>query len=150
RGFIKDGNKNRLRSRDIHRIVDVFNHQRTVPGYSRMVPSSEIAGNDYNLNIPRYIESGEPEDLHDLTAHLQGGIPARDVDALQDYWRVFPALRNVLFADDRPGYCRAQVNAQQVKPTILAHQEFKDFATRSLLPFKAWVKEASLEEIRKG
>ena len=62
------------------------------------------------------------------------------MDALQDYWRVFPALRNVLFADDRPGYCRAQVNAQQVKPTILAHQEFKDFATRSLLPFKAWVK----------
>lgn len=150
RGFIKDGNKNRLRSRDIHRIVDVFNHQRTLPGYSRMVPLSDIAGNDYNLNIPRYIDGGEPEDLHDLSAHLQGGIPARDVDALQDYWRVFPALRDVLFTDDRPGYCRAQVEAQQVKPTILAHQEFKDFATRSLLPFKAWVKEAALNEIGKG
>ncbi|EMT5709918.1 type I restriction-modification system subunit M [Klebsiella oxytoca] len=152
RGFIKDGNKNRLRSRDIHRIVDVFNHQRTVPGYSRMVPLSEIASeqNNYNLNIPRYIDGGEPEDLHDLTAHLQGGIPARDVDALQDYWRVFPALRDVLFTDARPGYCRAQVEAQLVKPTILAHQEFKDFATRSLLPFKAWVKEAALNEIGKG
>ncbi|QTF09693.1 type I restriction-modification system subunit M [Brenneria izadpanahii] len=152
RGFIKDGNKNRLRSRDIHRIVDVFNHQRTVPGYSRMVPVSEIASeqNAYNLNIPRYIDSGEPEDLHDLTAHLQGGIPMRDVDALQDYWRVFPALRDVLFADDRPGYCRARVEAQRVKPTILAHQEFKDFATRSLLPFKAWVKESALDDIGKG
>lgn len=152
RGFIKDGNKNRLRSRDIHRIVDVFNHQRTVSGYSRMVPLSEIASeqNNYNLNIPRYIDGGEPEDLHDLTAHLQGGIPARDVDALQDYWRVFPALRDVLFTDARPGYCRAQVEAQQVKPTILAHQEFKDFATRSLLPFKAWVKEAALADIGKG
>ncbi|AVF36984.1 type I restriction-modification system subunit M [Rahnella sikkimica] len=152
RGFIKDGNKNRLRSRDIHRIVDVFNHQRTVPGYSRMVPLSEIASeqNNYNLNIPRYIDGGESEDLHDLTAHLQGGIPARDVDDLQDYWRVFPALRDVLFANDRPGYCRAQVEAQQVKPTILSHQEFKDFATRSLLPFKAWVKEAALNEIGKG
>lgn len=85
RGFIKDGNKNRLRSRDIHRIVDVFNHQRTVPGYSRMVPLSEIASeqNNYNLNIPRYIDSCEPEDLHDLTAHLQGGIPARDVSSLE-------------------------------------------------------------------
>lgn len=152
RDFIKDGNKNRLRSRDIHRIVEVFNHQRTVPGYSRMVPLSEISSeqNDYNLNIPRYIDGGEPEDLHDLTAHLQGGIPARDVDALQDYWRVFPALRDVLFSDNRPGYCRAQVEAQQVKPTILAHPEFKDFATRSLLPFKAWVKEAALNEIGKG
>ena len=150
RGFTKDGNKNRLRSRDIHRIVDVFNNQRTVHGYSRMVTLSDIAGNDYNLNIPRYIEGGEPEDLHDLTAHLQGGIPARDVDALQDYWRVFPALRNVLFTNARPGYCRAQVEAQQVKPTILAHQEFKDFATRSLLPFKVWVKEAALNEIGKG
>ncbi|WP_174871856.1 type I restriction-modification system subunit M [Pectobacterium polaris] len=152
RGFIKDGNKNRLRSRDIHRIVDVFNHQRSVPGYSRMVPLSEIASehNDYNLNIPRYIDGGEPEDLHDLSAHLQGGIPARDVDALQDYWRVFPALRDVLFTDARPGYCRAQVEAQQVKPTILAHQEFKDFATRSLLPFKAWVQEAALDNIGKG
>ncbi|HCL5250677.1 TPA: SAM-dependent DNA methyltransferase [Salmonella enterica] len=150
RGFIKDGNKNRLRSRDIHRIVDVFNHQHTVPGYSRMVPLSEIARNEYNLNIPRYIDGGEPEDLHDLNAHLQGGIPARDVDALQDYWRVFPALRDVLFADDRPGYCRAQVEAQQIKPTILAHQEFKNFATRSLLPFKAWIKEAALAEIGKG
>jgi type I restriction enzyme M protein len=55
-----------------------------------MVPLSDIAGNGYNLNIPRYIDGGEPEDLHDLTAHLQGGIPARDVDALQDYWQVFP------------------------------------------------------------
>ncbi|WJV38372.1 type I restriction-modification system subunit M [Raoultella terrigena] len=152
RGFIKDGNKNRLRSRDIHRIVDVFNHQRTVPGYSRMVPLSEIASeqNNYNLNIPRYIDGGEKEDLHDLTAHLQGGIPARDVDALQDYWRVFPALRDVLFTDARPGYYRVQVEAQLVKPTILAHQEFKDFATRSLLPFKTWVKEAALNEIGKG
>ncbi|MFP1786164.1 type I restriction-modification system subunit M [Lonsdalea quercina] len=152
RGFIKDGNKNRLRSRDIHRIVDVFNHQRTVPGYSRMVPVSEIASeqNAYNLNIPRYIDSGEPEDLHDLTAHLQGGIPMRDVDALQDYWQVFPALRDVLFTDDRPGYCRARVEAQQVKQTILAHQEFKDFATRTLLPFKAWVKESALDDVGKG
>ncbi|WP_431888419.1 type I restriction-modification system subunit M [Pectobacterium colocasium] len=152
RGFIKDGNKNRLRSRDIHRIVDVFNHQRAVPGYSRMVPLSEIASeqNDYNLNIPRYIDGGEPEDLHDLAAHLQGGIPVRDVDALQDYWRVFPTLRGVLFTDARPGYCQARVEAQQVKPTILAHEEFKDFATRSLLPFKAWVQKSSLDNIGKG
>ena len=68
KGFMKDGNKNRLRSQDIHKIVDVFNKQIELPRYSRMVPVSEIADptNDYNLNIPRYIDSSEPEDLHDL------------------------------------------------------------------------------------
>ena len=95
KGFRKDGAKNRLRERDIHRIVDVFTEQREVPGCSRMVPLTEIASeaNDYNLNIPRYIDSSEPEDLHDLAAHLHGGIPNRDIDALGDYWEVFPGLR---------------------------------------------------------
>ncbi|MDH8061920.1 N-6 DNA methylase, partial [Klebsiella pneumoniae] len=73
KGFAKDGNKNRLRAQDIHKIVDVFTKQLELPRYSRMVPLSEIASNDYNLNIPRYIDSSEPEDLHDLSAHLQGG-----------------------------------------------------------------------------
>ena len=84
RGFIKDGNKNRLREQDIHRVVDVFTRQTEVPRYSRLVPLAEIAGpaNDYNLNLPRYIDSSEPEDLHDLDAHLRGGIPNRDIDAL--------------------------------------------------------------------
>ena len=86
--------KNRLRERDIHRIVDVFTGQREAPGYSRMVPLTEIASeaNDYNLNIPRYIDSREGEDLHDLAAHLHGGIPNRDIDALGAYWEVFPGL----------------------------------------------------------
>jgi type I restriction system adenine methylase HsdM len=101
KGFLKDGNKNRLRSQDIHKIVDVFNHQRDLPRYARRVPLAEIASpaNDYNLNIPRYIDSSEPEDLHDLDAHLNGGIPDRDIDSLSAYWDVFPSLRKVLFAD---------------------------------------------------
>lgn len=75
KGFIKDGNKNRLRSQDIHKIVDVFIRQMEMPRFSRTVPLSEIVSNDYNLNIPRYIDASEPEDLHDLSVHLQGGIP---------------------------------------------------------------------------
>ena len=88
RGFEKDGNKNRLRAQDIHRIVDVFNRRSEVPRYSRLVPEAEIASpaNDYNLNLPRYVDSSEPEDLHDLEAHLKGGIPDRDIDALDPYW----------------------------------------------------------------
>ena len=99
KGFLKDGNKNRLRAQDIHKIVSVFNAQTELPRYSRMVPISEIAdlANAYNLNIPRYIDASEPEDLHDLGAHLNGGIPDRDIDALDNYWQVFPTLRDTLF-----------------------------------------------------
>ena len=154
KGFIKDGNKNRLRSQDIHKIVDVFNKGLELERYSRLVQIDEIAANDYNLNIPRYIDSSEPEDLHDLSAHLQGGIPNRDIDALEHYWQVFPSIRATLFKPEpnpkRSSYSHALVEASQVKSTILAHQEFKDFAARSLLPFKQWIPEAKLREIKVG
>ena len=141
RGFEKDGNKNRLRSQDIRKIVDVFNNQIEVPHYSRMVPVSEIASpaNDYNLNIPRYIDSSEPEDLHDLDAHLNGGIPVRDVDDLQPYWSVFPTLRGALFrSNGRPGYLEPKVEPAQVKTTILAHPEFVAYSGRVAAVFDRW------------
>lgn len=121
KGFIKDGNKNRLRSQDIHKIVDTFNKQIEIDRYSRMVPMSEIsdAKNDYNLNIPRYIDSSEPEDLQDLSAHLHGGIPDRDLDALQSYWDAFPSLRGQIFAPNRPGYSDLTVDVSEVQQAIL-------------------------------
>ena len=132
-GFLKDGNKNRLRVQDIHRIVDVFNRQIELPHYSRMVPMAEIAGpaHDYNLNIPRYVDSSEPEDQHDLETHLHGGIPDRDLDALDTYWAVFPSLRQAVFAGNgRAGYSAARVDPQQVKSTILGSAEFKSYQAR--------------------
>ncbi|MCG6359393.1 type I restriction-modification system subunit M [Vibrio fluvialis] len=150
KGFIKDGNKNRLRSQDIHKIVDVFTKQLELPRYSRMVPLSEIASNDYNLNIPRYIDSSEPEDLHDLSAHLQGGIPNRDIDALERFWQVFPSIRATLFEPAREGYSKALVKASEVKGTILNHAEFKTFATESLQHFHAWSEAIALGEIAIG
>ena len=141
KGFLKDGNKNRLRAQDIHRIVDVFNRQTKVPRYSRMVPVSEIASpaNDYNLNIPRYIDSSEPEDLHDLDAHLHGGIPDRDLDALGTYWDVFPSLRQALFVGNgRAGYSEARVETPQVKGAILGHGEFGSYEARVAGIFDAW------------
>jgi type I restriction enzyme M protein len=86
KGFIKDGNKNRLREQDVHKIVDIFSKQIDVPRYARMVPLAEIVDlkNDFNLNLPRYIDSTEPEDLQDIDGHLRGGIPERDLDALVD------------------------------------------------------------------
>ena len=143
KGFLKDGNKNRLRAQDIHQIVDVFNHQRELLGYARMVPLAEIAdpANDYNLNIPRYIDSSEPEDLHDLDAHLIGGIPDRDIDALGAYWTVFPSLRNSLFeGNGRAGYSETRVETQHLKATVLGHGEFDSYADGVSAVFNAWRK----------
>ncbi len=130
KGFIKDGAKNRLRARDIHKIVDVFNKQTEIERYSRMVPLHEIADpkNDYNLNIPRYIDSSEPEDIQDLHAHLHGGIPERDLDALSQYWEAFPSLRAVLFKPNRPGYSDLAIGVTEVQQTILDSDEFQKFA----------------------
>lgn len=147
KGFAKDGNKNRLRAQDIHKIVDVFTKQLELKGYSRLVSLKEIAGNDYNLNIPRYIDSSEGEDLHDLSAHLAGGIPERDVAALGDFWQVLSSLRDSLFAPARPGYLHAKVAARDVKPTILQHTEFQQFAQSVNAPFQAWFAQMQLESI---
>ena len=141
RGFAKDGNKNRLREQDIHRIVDVFNRRTEVPRYSRLVPEAEITSpaNDYNLNLPRYIDSSEPEDLHDLEAHLRGGIPDRDIDALDTYWTVFPSLRRTLFTGNgRAGYSEARVETRQVKATILGHGDFEHYRKRVGAIFDGW------------
>ncbi|MBF4996660.1 type I restriction-modification system subunit M [Nocardia sp. BSTN01] len=129
KGFVKDGNKNRLRSQDIHRIVDVFNRQAEIERYSRMVPLNEIANpnNDYNLNLPRYIDSSEPEDIQDLQAHLHGGIPDRDLDALSGYWEAFPSLRAALFEPNRPGYSDLAVAVPKVQQVILDSEEFQKF-----------------------
>ncbi|MCU0793895.1 MAG: type I restriction-modification system subunit M, partial [Opitutaceae bacterium] len=127
RGFTKDGNKNRLRERDLHRIVDVFTHGETHPGYSRLVPHDEIEKNGFNLNLPRYLDTQEAEDIHDISAHLHGGLPARDLDALADYWRVCPGLRAALFRELRPGYHALRVAPADLRATIYDHAEFSAF-----------------------
>ena len=153
RGFMKDGPKNRLRSQDLHKIVDVFNRQTELPRYSRTVSFTEIEANDFNLNIPRYIDSSEPEDLHDLGAHLNGGIPERDVDALADYWEVFPTLRWTLFVPgDRPGYSNPRVPAPEVRAAVLEHPEFDAFARCVQSVFDGWREsyESKLEGLDRG
>jgi type I restriction enzyme M protein len=130
--FLKDGAKNRLRSQDIHKIVDVFNKQTEIDRYSRLVPYDEIASesNDFSLNIPRYIDSSEPDDMQDLNAHLQGGIPNRDIVALQPFWDAFPSLRSQLFADNRDGYSELAIDVSSVEHTVLGSDEFHAFAAR--------------------
>jgi type I restriction enzyme M protein len=146
KGFIKDGNKNRLREQDIHRIVDTFARQTDVPRYARMVPFDEIADpkNDFNLNLPRYIDSTTPEDLQDIDGHLRGGIPERDLDALDGYWQVLPTVRATLFESaGRPGYARLKVPITEVMSTILGHAEFAAFQKKAMQRFHDWRKRAA-------
>jgi type I restriction enzyme M protein len=146
KGFIKDGPKNRLREQDIHRIVDTFNRQVDLPRYARMVPLDEIANpkNNFNLNLPRYIDSTEPEDLQDIDGHLRGGIPERDLDLLGAYWTVLPSVRCVLFESaGRPGYARLKLPLIEVKPAILGHAEFAAFQERATKGFTDWRQSAT-------
>jgi len=137
-GFMKDGPKNRLRAQDIHKIVDVFNKRLDVPKYARMVSVEEIGKNDFNLNLPRYIDSQMPEDLQDIAGHLQGGIPAADVDALQRYWAVCPQLRHILFKGSRSGYVDLAVEKAAIKSAIYDHPEFTAFIAGMNAHFAAW------------
>ncbi len=141
KGFKKDGPKNRLREQDLHKIVDTFTRQdESDPRYARMVPVSEIADpkNDYNLNLPRYIDSTEPEDLQDIDGHLRGGIPERDLDALGNYWKIMPGLRAALFKPLRPGYSQLSILHSQLKGTIFGHPEFTAFTTKARKLFTKW------------
>jgi len=137
-GFMKDGPKNRLRNMDIHKIVDVFEKGVDVPKYARMVSVEEIERNEFNLNLPRYIDSQMPEDLQDIAGHLLGGIPAVDIDGLQRYWEVCPQLRHSLFSENRPGYFDLTVEKSEIKPAIYEHPEFSSFIDGMNEHFVAW------------
>lgn len=143
--FVKDGPKNRLRERDIHKIVQTFvNRIEDDPKYARFVPMEEIkVKNGYNLNIPRYIDSGDAEDEQSIDAHLNGGIPTGDVDSLKRYWDIFPGLKNKLFKKFRTGYYQLKVEKDEIRGTIFNDEEFKGYAEQIDNAFDAWLKKSS-------
>lgn len=147
--FVKDGNKNRLRERDIYKIVTTFNQQITDdPHYARFVPMKEItAKNSYNLNISRYIDSGIEEDRQSIEAHLKGGIPAYDIDSMDQYWSVFGQLKNKLFSVLREGFYQLNVSKDEVRTLIYEDAEFASYADKIDNAFMAWRSEID-EELR--
>lgn len=139
RDFTKDGNKNRLRERDVYKITTVFNQRLELPRYSRFVPNSEIKEkNTYNLNIPRYIDSGSAEDLQNIDAHLNGGIPTVDVESLSRYWETFPNLRGKLFKGFREGFDTLSIGKDEVRDTIFSDAEFSAYAATVEAAFEKW------------
>lgn len=145
KGFTKDGPKNRLRERDIHKIIDIFTNRIEVEKFSRMVPITEIADakNGYNLNLPRYIDTAEPEDLHDIDAHLNGGIPNRDIDALDEFWEFFPKLRKSLFTSaGRDNYCNLTISPSEIGKTITTSDEYASLSAQIHKRLEAWTAQA--------
>ncbi len=139
KGFVKDGNKNRLREQDIHKIVSVFNNHIEIPKFSRMVPMDEIEEKGYNLNIPRYIDNTDPEDLQNIDAHLNGGIPNEDIEALQSYWDVYPSMKADLFSkSNREGFSDLKIAKDDIKKTIFGHPEFHTYSKQTSDIFNAW------------
>lgn len=126
KGFIKDGKQNKLRACDVKKIADTVRDRATIPGFSRTVSRDEIRANGYNLNIPRYVDSSDKPEQYDIYATMFGGIPAREIDALQEYWDAFPTLRDALFARDadKP-YCK--LKCANIKETIEANSEVNNF-----------------------
>ncbi|MFD1316176.1 type I restriction-modification system subunit M [Namhaeicola litoreus] len=144
KGFVKDGNKNRLREQDIHRIADVFNNQEQIPGFSKMVSLTDIEANEFNLNIPRYIESQEAEDIQDIEAHLLGDIPNADINALQRFWEVYPTIKKALFLPStRDNYSTLKVSKEEIKSTIFEHPEFVAFSAQMDSLFNQWKTETT-------
>ena len=146
-GFMKDGPKNRLREMDVHRIVDAYQKGGEIAGYSRFVPMAEILEQDDNLNLPRYIASNKAEDIQDIDAHLNGGIPQTDIDALGDYWDEFTNLRQVLLSPEREGYLSFNVATDDLTETISTHADYHTFEAKAAAHYQLW-QEKAVEDLK--
>lgn len=125
KGFVKEGKNNKLRASDIKKICDTVIARETVPRFSKLVPKSEIRTNDYNLNIPRYVDSSEPAESWDIYASMFGGIPQNELDELAAYWQDFPTLRDALFAQTDTPYVEPKVD--DLALAVREHTEIASF-----------------------
>ena len=128
KGFVKEGKNNKLRASDIKRIVDVVTGRESIEKFSRVVSRDEIRTNDYNLNIPRYVDSSEAAESWDIYASMFGGIPNLELDKLKEYWKAFPTLRSDLFENTSAAHCRLKI--EDVKKAIKEHTDVKNFESK--------------------
>lgn len=139
-GFVKDGNKNRLREQDIYKIVTTFNEEiETDHKYARFVLNQEIkVKNEYNLYISRYIDSSKPEDLQSIQAHIHGGIPAVDIESLAKYWSAFPTLKASLLKEHSKGFFTLKVDKDHIRQTVYSNEQFAAYGNEVDNAFLRW------------
>ncbi len=148
KGFAKEGKSNKLRASDIKKITDTVIARTSVPRYSRLVPKTELQANDYNLNIPRYVDSSEPAESWDLYASMFGGIPKSELDDLAPFWQAFPSLRAALFSENGTPYVAPK--AQDLTQSTQNHAEVKQFTqqfTAAFADFTPWLRHALLDQL---
>ena len=143
KGFEKVGKNNKLRSSDIKRVVDVVTHRQGVDKFSKVVTRDEIRQNDYNLNIPRYVDSSEKAESWDIYASMFGGVPSGEIDELSQYWAAFPELKEALFADTDKAYLHFVVS--DIKKAIMEHSDIRAFESRFNTAFADFREELSQE-----
>ena len=150
KGFIKVGKNNMLQASDIKRIVDTVIARESIQKFSRVVSKEEIRENDYNLNIPRYVDSSENAESWDIYSSMFGGIPLKELDALNDYWAAFPSLRDSLFT--KTSDTHAELKVEDVKSAIKEHSSVKDFTAlfeKGFHNFDAFLKTELIEAMDK-
>ncbi len=123
--FSKSGKQNKLLASDIKRIIDVVTERKSVEKFSRVVSKEEIRNNDYNLNIPRYVDSSEDAEYYDIFATVSGGIPAPEIEKFEPYWKAFPSLKDELFNKANNSYY--ELKTEQIKEVVLANKDIKYF-----------------------
>ena len=128
KGFAKAGKNNILRACDIKRIVDVVTARSTVEKFSKVVSRDDIRANDYNLNIPRYVDSSEKAESWDIFASMFGGIPDSELQDLHLYWDALPGLKDTLFVSDNGPYRR--LNVPELRPAVRSHPSVASFLSR--------------------
>ena len=134
KGFVKEGKNNKLRASDIKKIIDVVTRRESVEKFSRVVGRDEIRKNDYNLNLPRYVDASENAEPWDIFASMFGGLPISEIEALKEYWAAFPTLRNALFENASSAYCK--LTCDDVKKAIKEHRDIKEFENNFNEAFK--------------
>ena len=140
--FVKDGNKNKLREADIRKITDTYLGRIEEEKYSKIVTMSKIEKEEYNLNIPRYIDSSDDEMIQDIKAHLLGGIPERDIEKLNQYWKVAPTLKNKLFKkNQKDGYLNLTIEKASINEEISSSEEFISYFEELIEKVVKWEKE---------
>ena len=120
KGFVKEGKNNKLRASDIKKIVDVVTRRECIDKFSRVVSRDEIRRNDYNLNIPRYVDSSEATESWDIYASMFGGLPISEINELKEYWTAFPTLKTALLEKTADEYCR--IVASDIKKSVKEHE----------------------------
>lgn len=140
--FVKDGNKNKLREEDIKKITDTYLNKIEIEHYSKSVSMKDIEKEEYNLNIPRYIDSFDDEVIQDIRAHLLGGIPKADIDRLSKYWNIAPKLRNKLFNNNKKvGYLDLMVDKDNLNEEITNSEEFINYSVALNKKINIWEQE---------